>query len=91
MRPSSTTGTWGERAELFRGIVKLIFMVRAEGSKSLEVEFGTSKRITSFASFGALHLSGLSRTPVFLSGEAAIKPAAVNAWPWAEESEVSRI
>ena len=91
MRPSSIPSTWGERAELLRGIVKFILKVRAEGSKNLEVEYGTSRRITSFASFGALHLSGLSRRPAFASGEAAIKAAAVNAWQWAEEAKVNTI
>ena len=91
MRPSNTPTTWGERAELLRGIVKLILKVRALGSKNLEVEYGTSKRITSFASFGAIHLSGLSRRPVFASGEVAIKAAAVNAWQWAEEAKEKRI
>ena len=82
---------WGSRAELLRGIVKLILKVRGPGVKAMEEFFGTSKRITALAPFGAKFLSGLRRRAVFVAGEATIKAVAVNAWQWAVEEKVERI
>jgi hypothetical protein len=90
MRPN-TAATWGDRAEMLRSIVKLVLKVRGSGVQALEKDYGTSRRITSLAPFGALHLSGLLRRPVFVSGMAAWKASAVNAWQWAEEDKVARI
>ena len=89
-RPQSEA-TWGARAELLRRIVKLILKVRGPGTGAMESFFGTSKRITALAPFGANFLSGLLRRPTFVAGEATIKAVAVNAWQWAEESKVKRI
>ena len=83
--------TWGSRAELLRGIVKLVLKVRGPGAGALETFFGTSKRITSLAPFGAKFLSGVLRRPVFVAGEATIKAVAVNAWQWAVENKEKRI
>ena len=83
--------TWGSRAELLRGIVKLILKVRGPGAAEMENFFGTSKRITALAPFGAKFLSGLRRRPTFVAGEATIKAVAVNAWQWAEEGKKERI
>ena len=57
----------------------------------MEKYFGTSKRITALAPFGAKFLSGLLRRPTFVAGEATIKAVAVNAWQWAEENKDKRI
>ena len=83
--------TWGARAELLRGIVKLVLKVRGPGTGAMESFFGTSKRITALAPFGAKFLSGLLRRPVFVAGETTIKAVAVNAWQWAEEGKAERI
>lgn len=72
--------TWGARAELLRGKVKLIIKVRGTGAKDMDLFFGTSKRITALAPFGAKFLSGLLRRPIFVAGEATIRAVAVNAW-----------
>ena len=85
-RPQNNA-TWGARAELLRGIVKLILTVRGKGAGELEAFYGTSKRIIALAPFGAIFLSGLLRRPVFVAGEATIKAVAVNAWQWAEEKK----
>jgi hypothetical protein len=45
--------TWGARAELLRGIVKLILKIRGKGAGEMETYYGTSKRITALAPFGA--------------------------------------
>jgi hypothetical protein len=89
-KPQKET-TWGGRAEMLRGIVKLILKVRGPGMGALETFFGTSKRITALAPFGAKFLSGLRRRPVFVAGEATIRAVAVNAWQWAVEEKVQRI
>ena len=86
MRPQSNA-TWGARAELLGGIVKLILEVRGSGAAEMEIFYGTSKRITALAPFGAKFLSGLLRKPAFVAGEATIKAVAVNAWQWAEENK----
>jgi hypothetical protein len=78
---------WGSRAELLRGIIKLILKVRGPGAGAMETFFGTSKRITALAPVGAKFLSGLLRKPVFVAGEATIDAVAVNAWQWAEEGK----
>ena len=57
----------------------------------MESFFGTSKRITALAPFGAKFLSGLLRRPVFVTGETTIKAVAINAWQWAEEGKAGRI
>ena len=57
---------WGARAELLRGIVKLILKVRGPVTGAMESFFGTSKGITALAPFGAKFLSGLLRRPVLL-------------------------
>ena len=57
----------------------------------MESFYGTSKRITSLAPFGASFLSGLRRRPNFVAGEATIKAVAVNAWQWVVENKVKRI
>jgi hypothetical protein len=81
---------WGARAELLRGIVKLILKVRGnEGT--METIYGTSPRITALAPFGAKFLSGLLRRPKFVAGEATIKAIAVNAWQWAGDDKAKRI
>ena len=85
-RPQSDA-TWGGRAELLRGIVKLILTVRGKGAGEMESFYGTSRRITALAPFGAKILSGLLRRPVFVAGEATVKAVAVNAWQWAEENK----
>ena len=89
-RPHSNT-TWGARAELLRGIVKLILKVRGSGAAEMEKFYGTSKRITALAPFGAKFLSGLLRKPVFVAGEATVKAVAVNVCQWAEENKEKRI
>ena len=89
MKPQGKA-TWGDRAELLRGIVKLILKVRSPQKEALETVYGTSRRITALAPFGALHLGGLRRRPVFVA-EATPKVVAVNAWQWAEEGKVSRL
>ena len=53
----------------------------------MESFYGTSRRITALAPFGAKFLSGLLRRPVFVAGEATVKAVAVNAWQWAEENK----
>ena len=58
IRQHSNT-TWGARAELLRGIVKLILKVRGTGAAEMETYYGTSKRITALAPFGAQFLGGL--------------------------------
>ena len=83
--------TWGARAELLRGIVKLILTIRGKGAGEMEAYYGTSKRITALAPFGAKFLSGLLRKPQFVAGEATIKAVAVNAWQWAEEGKADII
>lgn len=90
MRPQSNTA-WGARAELLRGVVKLILRVRGPGAAALGSFFCTSRRITSLAPFGAPFLSGLLRRPVFVDGEATIRVVAVNSWQWAEENKAKRI
>ena len=90
MRPQSNA-TWGARAELLRGILQLILNVRRSGAAEMEKFYGTSKRITAFAPFGAKNLSGLLRKPVFVAGEATIKAVAVNVWQWADENKEKRI
>ena len=82
---------WGARAELLRGIIKLILKVRGTKANELEWYYGTSKRITALAPFGAKFLSGILRRPTFVAGEATIRAVAVNAWQWAEDSKVERI
>ena len=57
----------------------------------MESFYGTSKRITALAPFGAIFLSGLLRRPVLVAREATIKTVAVNAWQWAEENKEKRI
>ena len=89
-RPQSEA-TWGARAELLRGIVKLIIKVRGTGANNFEVFFGASRRITNLAPFGANFLSGLLRRPTFVAGDATIRAVAVNAWQWTEEDKVKRI
>jgi hypothetical protein len=76
---------------LLRGIVKLILKVRGTGAAEMETYYGTSKRITALAPFGAKFLGGLLRRPSFVAGEATNKAVAVNAWQWAEEDKVKRI
>ena len=83
--------TWGARAELLRGIVKLILTVRGKGAGEMKAFFGTSKRITSLAPFGAMFLSGLLRKPEFVAGEATTKAVAINAWQWAEKNKTPKI
>ena len=90
MQPQGAA-TWGARAEMLRGIIKLILKVRSPQSEALETVYGTSRRITSLAPFGILHLSGLLRRPVFVSGDATTKVVAVNAWQWAEEGKAARV
>ena len=90
MRPQSNE-TWGARAELLRGLVKLILKVRGSGAAEMEFVYGTSKRITALAPFGARFLSGLLRKPAFVAGEATIKAVAVNSWQWAEENKETKI
>lgn len=77
--------TWGERAGLLRGIVKLIVTIRGKGASELDTDYGSSPRITALAPFGARFLSGLCRRPQFVAGDATAKAVAVNAWQWAEE------
>jgi hypothetical protein len=89
-RPQSED-TWGARAELLRGIVKMILTVRGKGAGEMESLYGTSRRITALAPFGATFLSGLLRRPVFAAGEAIVKAVAVNAWQWAEDNKAPRI
>ena len=79
--------TWGDRAELLRNIGKFVLKVRSPQKEALETVYGNSRRITALAPFGALHLGGLLRRPVFVSGPAASKAIAVNAWQWAEEGK----
>ena len=83
--------TWGARAEPLRGIVKLILTIRGKGAGEMEAFYGTSRRITALAPFGAKFLSGLLRRPEFVAGEATVKAVAVNAWQWAEEGKAPRI
>ena len=78
---------WGARAELLRGIVKLILTIRGKGTGEMDAFYGSSRRITALAPFGANILSGLLRKPTFVAGEATIKAVAVNAWQWAEEDK----
>ena len=82
---------WGARAGLLRGIVKLILKVRGPGTGAMEKFFGTSKRITALAPFGAKFLPGLLRKPVFVAGEATVKAVAVNAWQWAENNKTKNL
>ena len=81
---------WGKRAETLRSVLKLVLKVRSPTKDALEKAYGTSRRITSLAPFGALHLGGLRRRPVF-AAEATPKVVAVNAWQWAEEGKVQRL
>ena len=90
MKPQGKA-TWGDRAELLRSILKLILKVRSPQKEALQTAHGTSKRITALAPFGALHLGGLLRRPIFVAGDAASKAIAAKAWQWAEENKVSRI
>ena len=87
----NTSATWGDRAEMVRSIVEVVLEARGSGVQAFEKDFGTPRRITSLAPFGAFHLSGLFRRPVFVSGLAACKASEVNAWRWAEVDKVTRI
>ena len=69
----------------------MVLKVRGPGTGAMQSFFGTSKRITALAPFGAKFLSGLLRRPVFVAGETTIKAFAVNAWQWAEEGKAGRI
>ena len=76
---------------MLRGIVKLILQVRGPSKVALETVYVTSRRITSLAPFGALHLGGLFRRPKFVGGDITIKAIAVNAWQWAEGGQQARL
>ena len=52
-RPQSED-TWGARAELLRGIVKLILTIRSKGAGEMDTFYGSSRRITALAPFGAM-------------------------------------
>ena len=81
----------GSKSRAHKGNVKLILTIRGKGAGEMEVYFGTSRRITALAPFGAKTLSGLLRRPQFVAGEATIKAVAVNAWQWAEEGKAKII
>ena len=86
-----STADWGKRAEMLRGIVKLILQVRGPGRVALETIYGTPRRIISVAPCGALHIGGLLRRPTFVSGHTTIRAIAVNAWQWAEGGQQVRL